>query len=137
MRHARVAVLAVAGWMASCASSPERAPPAPPPPPAPPVVLNPQGITLAAVGDVMLGTDYPDNTLPDDDGASFLASVTPFLSAADIAFGNLEGVLMDGGEAVKRCRPAKPATKREPAPPPPPAPGTSRGCDCGCSGRRR
>ena len=119
MRHARLAVLAVAGWMASCASTPQHAPTAPPPSAAP-VVLNPQGITLAAVGDVMLGTDYPDNTLPDDDAASFLASVTPFLSTADIAFGNLEEVLMDGGEAVKRCRAAK-STKREPTPAPAPA----------------
>jgi hypothetical protein len=103
MRHARVVVLAAVVWVASCASTPQPAPPAPPPP-APPPVLNPLGITLAAVGDVMLGTDYPDNTLPDDDGASFLASVAPVLTAADIAFGNLEGVLMDGGEAVKRCR---------------------------------
>src|SRR6478752_2220201 len=71
----------------------------------------------------MLGTDYPDNTLPDDDGASFLTSVTPVLAAADIAFGNLEGVLMDGGEAVKRCRPARATAKGSRAtPPPPPAP---------------
>ena len=104
----------------ACASNPQHAPAAPAPPPAPPLVLNPQGITLAAVGDVMLGTDYPDNTLPDDDGASFLASVTPVLAAADIAFGNLEGVLMDGGEAVKRCRPAK-VTKRGATPPAPAA----------------
>jgi hypothetical protein len=118
VHHARVAVLAVVVWVASCASNPERAPPAPLPPPARPPVLNPQGITLAAVGDVMLGTDYPDNTLPDDDGASFLASVAPVLAAADIAFGNLEGVLMDGGEAVKRCRPPRSTTKRDSAAPP-------------------
>ncbi len=120
MRHARVALLAVIGWVASCASSPEH-PPAAALPPAPPLVLNPQGITLAAVGDVMLGTDYPDNTLPDDDGASFLASVAPVLAAADIAFGNLEGVLMDGGEAVKRCRPARATTKGGSATPAPAA----------------
>jgi hypothetical protein len=121
VRHARVAVLAVVVWVASCASNPERAPAAPPPP-APPAILNPQGITLAAVGDVMLGTDYPDNTLPDDDGASFLGSVTPVLAAADIAFGNLEEVLMDGGEAVKRCRPARSTTRRSSTGPPlPPA----------------
>jgi len=64
-------------------------------------------LTVAAVGDIMLGTDYPDNILPDDDGVGFLADVTPVLSAADIAFGNLEGVLMDGGKPVKRCGPAK------------------------------
>jgi hypothetical protein len=112
VRHARLALLPVVAWLASCASTPKLPPPAPPPPAPPPAVLNPQGITLAAVGDVMLGTDYPDNTLPDDDGASFLAGVTPFLSAADIAFGNLEGVLMDGGDAVKRCRPARATSKR-------------------------
>lgn len=61
-------------------------------------------ITIAATGDIMIGTDYPKNHLPDDDGQSFLAEVTPVLSSADIAFGNLEGVLMDGGEPVKQCK---------------------------------
>lgn len=60
-------------------------------------------ISVAAVGDMMLGTDYPQNHLPDDDGVSFLRGVTPVLAAADIAFGNLEGVLADGGEPVKKC----------------------------------
>lgn len=60
-------------------------------------------LTIAAVGDMMLGTDYPENHLPDDDGVGFLAAVTPLLSAADITFGNLEGVLVDGGEPGKRC----------------------------------
>ena len=52
---------------------------------------------------MMIGTDYPENHLPDDDGVSFLADVAPALSAADIAFGNLEGVLVDGGEPGKKC----------------------------------
>ncbi len=60
-------------------------------------------LTIAAVGDMMLGTDYPENHLPDDDGVGFLAAVTPVLSMADIAFGNLEGVLVDGGEPGKKC----------------------------------
>ncbi len=60
-------------------------------------------VTIAAVGDMMLGTDYPENHLPDDDGIAFLAAVTPFLATADITFGNLEGVLVDGGEPGKRC----------------------------------
>jgi poly-gamma-glutamate capsule biosynthesis protein CapA/YwtB (metallophosphatase superfamily) len=60
-------------------------------------------ITIAAVGDMMLGTDFPENHLPDDDGVSFLAHVTPVLTSADIAFGNLEGVLVDGGEPGKKC----------------------------------
>jgi hypothetical protein len=60
-------------------------------------------LTIAAVGDMMLGTEYPENRLPADDGVSFLADVAPWLSRADIAFGNLEGVLADGGEPGKKC----------------------------------
>ena len=78
--------------------------PAAAPPPAPPEPDKSRlRITIASVGDMMLGTDYPENHLPDDDGVSFLAAVTPVLSAADIAFGNLEGVLVDGGEPAKKC----------------------------------
>jgi len=46
-------------------------------------------ITIAGAGDIMLGTDFPENHLPDDDGAGFLAAVTPALTSVDIAFGNL------------------------------------------------
>ena len=62
-----------------------------------------QEITIAAVGDMMLGTDYPENRLPDDDATGFLAEVMPVLAAADLAFGNLEGVLVDGGTPRKTC----------------------------------
>ena len=67
--------------------------------PAPP----PRRLTVAMVGDMMLGTDYPENRLPDDDGAGFLAKVAPILNEADLAFGNLEGVLADEAEPVKAC----------------------------------
>ena len=73
------------------------------PPPKSTANLTGKRISIAAVGDMMLGTDYPENHLPDDDGVSFLAAVTPLLAAADITFGNLEGVLLDGGEPGKRC----------------------------------
>ncbi len=69
------------------------------------VTLSPQPsrINIALVGDMMLGTNFPDDTLADDDGVSLLQSVAPFLRAADITFGNLEGVLLDEGEPVKSC----------------------------------
>jgi hypothetical protein len=67
-----------------------------------------QRISKAAVGDMMLGTDYPNDRLSHDDGKSFLAAVTPVLRAADITFGNLEGVLADSGEPGKKC--SNPAT---------------------------
>ena len=105
--------------LAACATAPEPVPepaaaavedppevelvvPAEPvPPPTPDKAA--MRISIAAVGDMMIGTDYPQNHLPDDDGVSFLADVAPVLSAADIAFGNHEGVLVDGGEPGKKC----------------------------------
>ena len=60
-------------------------------------------VSVAATGDIMLGTNYPENRLPDDDGAGFLAAVAPVLQAADIAIGNLEGVILSGGEPAKTC----------------------------------
>ncbi|MCG8432824.1 MAG: CapA family protein [Gammaproteobacteria bacterium] len=60
-------------------------------------------ISVVAVGDIMLGTDFPDNRLPPDDGYELLAHAAPLLKNADITFGNLEGVLLDGGEPFKRC----------------------------------
>jgi poly-gamma-glutamate capsule biosynthesis protein CapA/YwtB (metallophosphatase superfamily) len=59
-----------------------------------------------AVGDVMLGSTFPDETggeLPPNDGADVLTEVAPILHRGDIVFGNLEGPLIDGGESEK-CR---------------------------------
>ncbi|MCO6510627.1 MAG: CapA family protein [Aridibacter famidurans] len=62
-------------------------------------------ISIAAVGDIMLGSPFPnDSRMPPEDGATLLEPVTEILSSADIAFGNLEGPLADGGESEK-CRP--------------------------------
>ena len=82
----------------------ELEPEGPPPPPPPEPVKSELRISIASVGDMMIGTDYPNNHLPDDDGVSFLADVAPYLKSADIAFGNLEGVLMEGGEPAKKCK---------------------------------
>jgi poly-gamma-glutamate capsule biosynthesis protein CapA/YwtB (metallophosphatase superfamily) len=66
---------------------------------------NREPITIAAVGDIMMGSPYPnDSRMPPNDGADLLKEVTPILSAADIAFGNLEGPLVDGGISSK-CSP--------------------------------
>src|SRR3954470_17766776 len=99
---AAAALLLVGG----CATAPPHAPATKPAPNAQAPAVH-AGITLAAVGDTMPGTDYPENILPDDDGLSFFDGVTPTLSAADIAFGNFEGVLLDGGTPVKQCKNAR------------------------------
>lgn len=66
---------------------------------------NPEPITIAAVGDIMMASTFPNETrMPPNDGADLFKDVTPLLSAADIAFGNLEGPIVDGGTSVK-CRP--------------------------------
>jgi poly-gamma-glutamate capsule biosynthesis protein CapA/YwtB (metallophosphatase superfamily) len=68
-------------------------------------------VTFALVGDVMLGSTFPDESegklLPPDDGKTLLAEVTPLLSSADVAFGNLEGPLAEGGRSEK-CARSKP-----------------------------
>ncbi|NOT46919.1 MAG: CapA family protein [Acidobacteria bacterium] len=65
-------------------------------------------ITIAAVGDIMLGSPFPDDTrMPPSDGADLLKPVTQILSAADIAFGNMEGPIVDSGISEK-CGTPKP-----------------------------
>jgi hypothetical protein len=61
-------------------------------------------LVVTAVGDVMLGTTFPDeSTLPPNDGAGLLTEVTPFLKRGDVVYGNLEGPIVDGGDSAK-CR---------------------------------
>jgi hypothetical protein len=61
-------------------------------------------IIVTAVGDVMLGTTFPDeSTLPPNDGADLLTEVAPFLKRGDVVYGNLEGPIVDGGDSAK-CR---------------------------------
>jgi len=64
----------------------------------------PRRLSIAMVGDMMLGTDYPENRLPEDDAEGFLAQVLGPLREADLTFGNLEGVLAGtDAEPVKAC----------------------------------
>ena len=68
-------------------------------------IISPEDstISLVAVGDMMLGTNFPEASLLPHKDTLLLKPMFSFLRAADIAFGNLEGsVLNDGGE-VKKC----------------------------------
>jgi hypothetical protein len=60
-------------------------------------------ITIIGVGDIMMGTNYPEDRLPPDDGKFLLREVAPVLRDADITFGNLEGTLLDEGGTPKKC----------------------------------
>jgi hypothetical protein len=107
----RLFILLCALQFAACSTTPvapvpdvpEPAVEEPKPVPPPPPDKSAMRISIASVGDMMIGTDYPENHLPDDDGVGFLADVTPVIAAADVTFGNLEGVLVDGGEPGKKC----------------------------------
>lgn len=59
-------------------------------------------ITIAAVGDIMMGTTFPSAMLPPEDGRLMLLPLASVLQGADLAFGNLEGPLLDGGN-TKKC----------------------------------
>jgi len=49
-----------------------------------------ESISIAAVGDIMLGTTFPDAVLPKSQGIMLMKAADSILIFADIAFGNLE-----------------------------------------------
>ena len=78
--------------------------------PSPTPIADENVISIAAVGDVMLASPFPDDTrMPPNDGKGMLDDVAPILSAADVAFGNMEGPIIDSGTSAK-CKPKKPVT---------------------------
>lgn len=76
-------------------------------PPAPPAPAEPATIRIAAVGDIMMGTTFPEKILPPEDGATLFRDVRPLLEGSDLVFGNLEGTLLEGGKSPK-CGDYKP-----------------------------
>jgi poly-gamma-glutamate capsule biosynthesis protein CapA/YwtB (metallophosphatase superfamily) len=65
---------------------------------------EPSVITVAAVGDIMMGTDYPFPKLPNKDGRLLFEEAKGFLRKADIVFGNLEGPLYEGDTPAKKVK---------------------------------
>jgi poly-gamma-glutamate capsule biosynthesis protein CapA/YwtB (metallophosphatase superfamily) len=62
-------------------------------------------IVISAVGDIMMGTTWPEEVLPPRDGEGIFDDVLPDLGNADVLFGNLEGPLADNvteGKCGKR-----------------------------------
>jgi len=64
-------------------------------------------IRVAAVGDVMMGTTFPEAILPPEDGATLFRSVAPMLAGHDVVFGNLEGPLTDLPRSPKCPKPRR------------------------------
>ena len=63
-------------------------------------------ITISAVGDIMLGSTFPDSNFlpPHDNPMLLLGDLSDTLAASDITFGNLEGSFLNEGVPVKKCR---------------------------------
>ena len=57
-------------------------------------------LSIVAVGDVMIGSGFPDGYLPKDDAVESFKYVKPYLKG-DIVFGNLEGAILDTGTSDK------------------------------------
>ncbi|MNJ91720.1 Capsule biosynthesis protein CapA [compost metagenome] len=64
-------------------------------------VIKKDTISIAAVGDIMIGSAYPSKSnLPPDDGINSFKAVESFLTG-DIVFGNLEGCFLNNGKSTK------------------------------------
>lgn len=61
----------------------------------------PQTLTLTMTGDIMMGTTYPSVQLPANDGKDLFKDCKQILKNADLALGNLEGAICDGGKSAK------------------------------------
>lgn len=67
-----------------------------------PAQTQSKNATIALTGDIMMGTTYPSVQLPPQEGRQLFVDVAPLLRSADIAAGNLEGTLCDGGNTHKK-----------------------------------
>lgn len=69
-----------------------------------------QSVRIRAVGDVMIGSSFPEGYLPPDEGRTQLDAVKELMLDADVTFVNLEGPLCDRGESRKCGKKPKPGT---------------------------
>ena len=63
-------------------------------------------LTIAMCGDIMMGTTYPTVRLPQNEGRDIFADVKQLFLNADLAAGNLEGVICEGGTCTKNTEKA-------------------------------
>ena len=61
-------------------------------------------ISLMAVGDIMMGTSFPNRSYLPAKNINPFAKVNAVFHEADILFGNHEGTLTDSGKNAKHCK---------------------------------
>ena len=87
------------GPVAPAANNAEHTSPAPPS-----ASLSADTLTFAIVGDLMVGSSYPDKMyLPPDSQANLFKAALPLLASADVRMGNLECALSDSAPVFKDC----------------------------------
>lgn len=59
--------------------------------------------SLVAVGDIMMGTNFPSTHYLPPTNQKLLEPVKSILESADVTFGNLEGSILNEGGEVKKC----------------------------------
>lgn len=67
-------------------------------------VLYADSLTVIAVGDIMMGTTYPEHDLPPNSGEGLFTQVSSVLEDAELTIGNLEGTLLTGGVSTKKVQ---------------------------------
>ena len=60
-------------------------------------------ISIVAVGDMMLGSNFPDISCLPPKETLLLKPVWSFLQNSDVTFGNLEGTVLNSGGELKNC----------------------------------
>ncbi len=63
--------------------------------------LSARTIRFAAVGDIMIGSNYPSKSKLPPDAASLMKPAESALQSADVTFGNCEGTFLDNGGTPK------------------------------------
>ena len=61
----------------------------------------PDKIVISMCGDIMMGTTYPTVQLPANNGRDIFNDTKEFTQQADLAVGNLEGAICQGGKSTK------------------------------------
>jgi len=69
-----------------------------------PVYLFAGSISIIFVGDIMMGSDYPEKKLPPHKGSKLFTNLSSTLMNADLTLGNLEGTLLEGGVSTKEVK---------------------------------
>lgn len=65
----------------------------------------PDSLTISMVGDIMMGTTFPVNKLPENGGANMFDDCKDILRQSDMAVGNLESAMLTGGKTWKTPSP--------------------------------